>query len=373
MDGSYPGVPAWIGQLLRVSLPLKLVGANVLLLVAAGAIAAIVHAREFSTTPVLAVVIAALLTALLVNVELVILAVRPITMLEKTVDTLWHGDLDARVPNSLLADQHVARVGRMFNILLDGLVADRMRTRRLAAELINAGDRERATISRELHDSTAQSLAALVMQLSVAARGTDSTPREVLKAQLESVRSLATTTLEEVRLIAHTIHPQVLDDLGLVAALRRLAREPTPHGAKFGATPEPTPARAVGGDGILIDVVGGDGTDERIPRTTASVLYRVAQEALQNSLLHASPRHVEIRVWTDADAATVEVRDDGIGFNPDTAQTNHAGVGLFTMRERVALVDGEVEVNSSPGGGTCITASVPLHPLRFAPLAEDRA
>lgn len=354
-DGSYPGMPRWVEQLLRIPLPMKLVGANAFLLIAAMATAAIVRGSEISTAPVLTVVSAAFVTALLVNIALVTLAVRPIHVLEKTVDMIWHGNLDARVPTSLVADRHLARVARMFNIMLDGLVADRARTRRLAAELINTGDRERAAMSRELHDSTAQSLAALVMQLSVVAQSTDSVSREVLKEQIEGARFLATTTLEEVRLLAHTMHPRVLDDLGLVAALRRLARETSAHASSYGS------AAGEGGmqETVLVNVIAREGNDRIIPAVTASVLYRVAQEAVQNARRHAGPKHIEIRVWTDGDTAMLEVSDDGIGFDPEAVRPDQAGIGLFTIRERVALVDGELRVTSRPGGGTSVVASVP--------------
>jgi signal transduction histidine kinase len=339
-------VPRWVERLLRTPLTLKLAGANAFLLIAATVTAVVVRDHELSTTPVIAVVGAAFLVALLVNMGLVKLAVHPMSVLEKTVDTIWQGDLSARVPTSLLADRHIARVGRMFNILLDGLVADRARTRRLAVELINAGDRERAAISRELHDSTAQSLAALVLQLSVVAQSADDDADEALKQRIDIARSLATTTLEEVRLLAHTTHPRVLDDLGLVAALRRLARETTAHAASS--------------DGLQVDVVAREGIDEAMPAAIGSVLYRVAQEAVRNASRHASARHLEIRVWTDTHTASLEVSDDGVGFDPEAARPNHTGIGLFTMRERVALIDGDLHVSSSAGGGTSVVASVPL-------------
>jgi signal transduction histidine kinase len=344
-------VPGWIEQLLRIPLPLKLVGANILLLVAAAATALVLRQRELNTAPVLAVVIVAFVAALLINTGLVMLAVRPIRVLEKTVNTLWRGDLAARVPASLLADRHVARVGRMFNILLDGLVADRARTRRLATELIGAADRERAAVARELHDSAAQSLAALVMQLGVASRAGSDTPREDLQEKIETARLLATSTLEEVRLLAHTMHPRVLDDLGLVAALRRLARENTNHLAGV----------AESGNEALVEVITTDGSDETIPAVAASVLYRVAQEAVNNARHHASASRIEIRLQATADIATLQVVDDGCGFDSDTAPDAQTGIGLFTMRERVSLVEGKFQIRSRTGFGTSVIASIPVH------------
>jgi signal transduction histidine kinase len=361
--GSRAGVPRWLEWLLRIPLPAKLVGASFLLLIAATVTALVVRHRELSAAPVLTVVIIAFVAALLLNTGLVMLAVRPLRVLEKTVDTIWHGDLGARVPVSLLADRHVTRVARMFNILLDGLLSDRARMRRLATEVISAADRERAAISRELHDSAAQSLAALVMQLGVAARSDDDVPREVLRERVENARTLATNTLEEVRLLAHTMHPRVLDDLGLVAALRRLARETTDHLAGSADSGDaPDDAR------VTVEVVA-DGSDAAIPATAASVLYRVAQEAVQNAHRHAAATRIEVRLRSDARSATIEIVDDGRGFDPDAARGVRSGIGLFTMRERVGLVDGQFSVTSRSGGGTSVSASVPLHDVPHSPLA----
>lgn len=356
------GIPRWVERLLRIPLPVKLVGANILLLVVAAVTALVVRHRELSTVPVITVIIVAYLAALLLNTGLVMLAVRPLRALEKTVDTIWHGDLGARVPTSVLADRHVMRVASMFNILLDGLVADRARTRRLATELISAADKERAAISRELHDSAAQSLAAIVMQLSVGVQTADNAPREVLKERIADARTLAINTLEEVRLLAHTMHPRVLDDLGLIAALKRLARDTTDHLANY------TNAEDAGA-GVIVDVIAKDGIDEAIPAPVMSVLYRVAQEAVHNARRHAAPSQVEIHLQTDADTATIEIVDDGRGFDPDAAQGERTGIGLFTMRERVALVDGEFQIRSRPGGGTSVLASVPLHAVSQTPLS----
>jgi signal transduction histidine kinase len=338
--------------LLRTPLSLKLVGANLLLLAGATVMALVVRQHELSTAPVIVVVVVAFLTSLLLNAGLVLLAVRPLRVLERTVDTIWHGDLDARVPISMLADRHVMRVARMFNILLDGLVADRARTRRLATELISTADRERAAISRELHDSAAQSLAALVMQLSVGMQTVDSAPRDMLRERIDVARTLAINTLEEVRLLAHTMHPRVLDDLGLIAAFKRLARDTTEHLANL---PELHSSR-----GVTVEVSATDASDEALPPAVKSVLYRVAQEAVQNARKHASPTCVQIRFLRTPDTASVEIVDDGRGFDVDAPRDERSGIGLFTMRERVSLVDGEFRITSRPGGGTSVLAIVPL-------------
>ena len=127
------------------------------------------------------------------------------------------GDLEARVPPSVLADRDMARVGTTLNTLLDRLTDDRARVRRLAAQVISAQDEERARVARELHDSTAQMLAAVMLQLGAAAQES-SRPRSTTR--LATMRELVAEALEEVRTLSHTMHPRVLDDLGLAAALR---------------------------------------------------------------------------------------------------------------------------------------------------------
>ncbi|HEX5829622.1 MAG TPA: histidine kinase, partial [Gemmatimonadaceae bacterium] len=293
-------LPSSLRALLRVPLAGKLAGAN-LLIIAAGfaAIAAALpeHVGAAGTGAALLLLAGALLAALLADLGLVRLALRPVRELEAVAERVWRGDLRARVPSSPLADRDVARVGGMFNLLLDKLTADGTRMRRLATEVIQATDGERARIAHELHDSTAQSLAALVLQLSAAARDNRDA---ALATRLETMKELAGGVLEDVRLLAHTVHPRVLDDLGLPAALRALARE----------------ARARCG-GVVIDVAAD--TEERwLPAPVAATLYRVAQEGMTNALHHAAPRAIHVRLVVDARDARLELADDGAGF--DTVQ-----------------------------------------------------
>jgi signal transduction histidine kinase len=273
-----------------------------------------------------------------VHLVLVLIALRPVRDLETAASRVWRGDYGARVKVSAVADQEVLRVGNMFNILLDGLAADRARMRELATEVLDVADRERAALARELHDSTAQRMAALLFQISAAAR--DSRDPEITE-RLAAARDAAEEVTEEVRLLAHTVHPRVLDDLGLIPALQKLARE------------------ASRGTGVDVDVdVSPKGVE--VPRHAGSVLYRVAQEAVRNATRHASPRRVDVVLRLLGREAKLEVHDDGAGFDLADAERRRPGMGLFTMRERVALVDGEFEVRTAPGNGTTVMASIPL-------------
>src|ERR671914_1258768 len=201
------------------------------------------------------------------------------------------------------------RIGETLNLLLDSLTSDRSRMRQLAAKVIRAQDEERARLARELHDSTAQVLAAAMLQLSAA------TPRargdaELARA-LDTLRQLVAAALEEVRTMSHTIHPRVLDDLGLVAALDWLARQ----------TQEST--------GLEVDVEAAP--DAEIAPTSASALYRVAQEALRNAVTHSGASRIRIWITGDRTSARLEVVDDGSGFDVEAAEERRRGMGLFSI------------------------------------------
>ncbi len=345
-------VPSWVGAILQVPLAAKLAGANALIVVTAVLAATIIRRGGAGDLPVMVVFGGALVGGALVNMVLVALALRPLADLESTAQRIWRGDLAARVPRSLLADGNLQRVGGALNVLLDGLAADRARLRELTSRVISAGDEERSHIARELHDSTAQSLAALLMELSVVIReNVDPSEGE----RLERIRRITSDVLDEVRMLAQTVHPRVLDDLGLGAALQHLSRESEARGS------------------IRIEVVVEDSALEIGP-AVSSVLYRVAQEALNNALRHANATCVLMRAAVSGRIARLEVSDDGVGFRTDDADRRRPGMGIFTMRERMALVDGALEIESAPGRGTRVIASVPLlAPARAAASSETTA
>ena len=343
-----PDSPRWWRAILSIPLIGKLAGANTVIVAAAAAMGLLLHVRS-GDGRLLFILVGSLLIALLVNLALVYAALRPLKALEATAERVWKGDFEARVPPSILADRDIERVGRTFNLLLDGLIADRVRTRRLAADVIHAGDLERARVAHELHDSTAQALAALVLHLSALAR--DAGDPE-LTARVEMVRDLASGAMEEVRLLSHTVHPRVLDDLGLPAALRTLAREASMRTGSVAVEP---------------DI---DGRLDKLPPAVAAALYRVAQEAVSNAIRHGSPEVIRIRGTADDRTARLEITDDGSGFDLAEAEQRRPGMGIFAMRERVALVDGTIDIMSEPLGGTRIVVTVPLQAGPFTTTGE---
>jgi signal transduction histidine kinase len=284
----------------------------------------------------LEIMVAALVVTLVLNAGLVYWALLPLRALEITAGRVEHGDLRARVPSSWLADRNISRIGTTFNRVLDGLLTDRARVRSLAAQVIRAGDEERAHIARELHDSTAQQLSALEMLVAVSA---SEAPAGPLRDRLGVMRGIVTEALREVRTLSHTVHPRVLDDLGLVAALETLGRRTREQ------------------SGVVTQVVAD--VRSAVPTPVASVLYRVAQEALRNAVRHARPRTLVMHLVADEHTATLDVTDDGAGFDVAEAETARRGLGLFVMRERVALIDGTLSIDSTIGRGTRVRASAP--------------
>ena len=323
-------------NVLGVPLAAKLAGAS--LLVAAAGVAAVFGAERagLGRQGALLAAAGACLLALVASFALLRLALRPVTEVQRTAERVWRGDLSARVAPSPLADPALRRVGDTLNRVLDGFVSDRARLRALAADVIRAGDEERARLSRELHDSTAQTLAALKLQLAALGHS-----HPAMAAQIGPIVELATAALEEVRTLAYMAYPQVLDDLGLPAALEWLARQ-------------------VGNDGGAPSVdVDVPAVDPPLARESRAVLYRVAQEAVRNVTRHAAARHIHVHLVARDGGAELTIADDGRGFDVAEAERRRPGMGLFTMRERVELVDGRLTIDSAPGRGTRIAAWVP--------------
>lgn len=325
-----------VDRLLALPLVGKLVGANTLILLAA----ALVLARGGGARDDAVLMIVALAVSFAINVLLVWVALRPLTGLEATAKRIQAGDFAARVPRSRIADRDLSRIGQTLNELVDRLTGDRARMRELATQVIQAQDAERARVARELHDSTAQTIAAALLQVGALSASPDVAP--AMQAKLGTVRRTVADALEEVRSMAHTMYPRVLDDLGLGPALEWLA------------------SRAQDASGITVRVECPAGGGAAVPPAAAAVLYRVAQEGLRNAVTHSGATTIMLRLDVDDDRACIEVRDDGHGFDPVAADRRRAGMGLFAMRERAALVDGEVEIASAPGSGTRVRATVPL-------------
>lgn len=288
--------------------------------------------------------------SVLINAVVLTLALQPLHALEKTVDRVAGGDLNARAQRVLFTDPDVERLGDTLNLMLDVLQSHREQAQKLSEQVLTAQEDERKRIARELHDETAQSLTTLLIHLKMLERSKDSGETTL---RLRELRDLTVETLEAVRKLAVELRPSTLDVLGLVAALE-------------GYT-ETYASRLP----VKVDFrVDGFEADERLPPQVELVLYRVVQEALTNAAKHAGSRTVTVRLRRTAEDVTAAVSDDGLGFDvEDVMRSRERGLGLFGMQERLTLVQGRLEINSTRGQGTRIRATVPLRPAQALTMA----
>jgi PAS domain S-box-containing protein len=211
---------------------------------------------------------------------------------------------------------------------------EELRTR-LIEQVMTAQEEERARIARELHDETGQSLTALLVGLRTIEESRTIADATELAQRL---REVAAQTLEEVGRLSRGLHPSVLDDVGLAAAVTRQAKD-------FAHL-----------HGIAVDV-RIDGLDaEPLPPLVQTTVYRVLQEALTNVAKHAGARSVSVQLGRGEATVELCVRDDGVGFGSGDGRR----LGLRGMRERAALLGGSVEVDSHVGVGTVITGHFPV-------------
>jgi signal transduction histidine kinase len=326
------------------------------------------------------------LLALLVAWATVRSITRPVTMLTSTAERIASGDLSQEVPD--LGKDEIGQMARTFETMrvrlrdslesiqagsreLEKRVQERTQEletsrdhlRRVAEEnaalyeelkqkesvrgellkkVIGAQEEERRRIARELHDETSQALTVLVMGMEAVTLG-PRLSKEQLREKLSGLKGLAVQTLDEVHNLIYDLRPSILDDLGLVAGLEWYAENRL----------EPL------GLGVHVEV---SGQARRLPPEVETALFRIGQEAISNVARHAEASNVCLTIGFNADAVSLEVEDDGRGFRPAVEATAAStGWGLLGMRERAALLKGELAITSEPGRGTCVTVRVPVN------------
>jgi signal transduction histidine kinase len=213
----------------------------------------------------------------------------------------------------------------------------------MLARVIDAQEAERARVARDLHDQIGQSLTSVLLGLRLVDGSLASETPDVddVRAHTADVRALVGQALDEVRRLAFDLRPTVLDDLGLVAAVRRLASD---HTERHGLPVELT-------------LVGLD-DDTRLEPVVETGVYRVVQEALTNVARHAHASRAEVELAVEEDhRVRATVADDGVGFAVDAGMVG--SLGLAGMRERASLVGGRLDVVSGRGEGTTVVLSVP--------------
>jgi signal transduction histidine kinase len=210
--------------------------------------------------------------------------------------------------------------------------------RLLSQKLVRAQEEERRHIARELHDEIGQMLTALKVELGNLDRLRNSRDEEY-RAHLDDAKQLATQTLVSVRTMASGLRPSVLDDLGLGPALQWQARE---FSRRTGVPVE-----------VSLEDLPAD-----LPDAHRTCIYRVVQEALTNCARHSEAGHIDIDVHREDSILVLKVQDNGRGL--PNGGGSAAGLGLRGMEERVRELGGYFRIESDPGGGTTVKASIPL-------------
>jgi signal transduction histidine kinase len=214
--------------------------------------------------------------------------------------------------------------------------------RQLLERLITVQEEERKRVARELHDQTGQLLSSLIMTLEVFEDS--SSPTEV-SAHIEDLRNMAIQILEQVHDLALELRPSVLDDLGLLAALRHYFRG---YQDRFHLPLE-------------FQMLGLDG--QRLPPEVETALYRIVQEALINVVRHAQAQSAGVLLENRGASVVLVVEDDGKGFDVTQvmgSRPHERNLGLYGMQERASLLGGTLTIESAPGRGTTIFVEIPL-------------
>ncbi len=278
-----------------------------------------------------------LAVSLVLNYLVLRAVLRPLDNLQGAVDAIRAGGSGVRVATEGLPDERLGRLADTFNSMVTAIEEQAEHLKHLPGRILGAQEEERRRIARELHDEAAQSMTSLLVRLRLLEQAR--TP-ERAQERVTELRELAARALEDVRRIAVELRPAVLDDLGLTAALHAYVDD----------------LNAVGPTQIEFLCEGCEG---RMRPEVELALFRVAQEALTNMRRHAGASRAWVRLRRGEDRIELEVRDDGVGITPSVLRPGRGGLGISGMRERMALIGGELTIRSSPGGGTAVAALAP--------------
>ena len=218
----------------------------------------------------------------------------------------------------------------------------------LSARLVEAQEAERRSLSRELHDEVGQSLSAVLVELRNLVAGLSVRAEEQTRAQAEVIKGLVEGSIRSIRNMALLLRPSMLDDLGLIPALKWQAREVSKRTSMEVS--------------VATELASEDLSDEH-----RTCIYRIVQEALHNCSRHSNATTVRVRVQQKTGVLLLSIQDDGKGF--DVHQSK--GLGLLGIEERVAQLGGTCQVHSGPRIGTILTVELPFHASPSQPIKDQ--
>jgi len=257
---------------------------------------------------------------------------RPVMSLVQIARAAAGGDLTRRAPPA--PPDEIGVLTASFNDMLGQLQESQRVRNDLLDRIIAAQEDERRRIARELHDETSQAITSMIVGLRTLEEGCP----EVTERSAE-LRQLAATTLDEIHSLILELRPRALDELGLVPALRRYM---TDFAQKHNLP-------------VDFQLVGHE---TRLPYRLETCIYRVVQEALTNVARHSHAHAASVVLDLRPGQASVIIEDDGVGFDPE--EVGMRSLGIVGMRERAALLDGTLQIESRPGSGTTLFVKLPV-------------
>ncbi len=292
-------------------------------------------------------IVVSTLLILLTNTLLLRASFRPLFTLLATIREISQGKTDARA-KLVASDSEVGELAQAFNTMLDKLEAARHQQTML---IMQAQEEEQRRIALELHDEVGQNLTALLIHTELLHQRMQEFPTNAISEQaqeqfargLAQVNALTQQTLEGFRVLAQQLRPSVLDDLGLAATFRWLAKE-SRH--RLHLTID-----------LTIEGVEEPREKKHLPSTYEIALFRIAQESLTNIARHAHAQYVSLSLKQHPQTIVVCIADDGDGYDMEQTKT---GLGIFGMHERAAFLGGKLTITSRKGEGTTIEATLPL-------------
>lgn len=278
-------------------------------------------------------------------------AFRPLIELSRAMASITRAGGEQQLPSDA-PDPDFRTVSQAVSEMLERIAGE---SRAYSAKVFESIEDERRRIGRELHDETSQSLAAALLNLDMAERVLSGHEQDA-KARLGDAREIIHHCLAQLRLLVYDLRPSMLDDFGLVPALRWYVQT---HLQASGLR-------------VVSDI---DSIDGRLPRQIETALYRISQESLANVVKHSGATRVVLHLTATPDHVSLTVSDNGVGFDAQEVIRNREhqdGVGLLSMRERASALDGTVTVYSVRDRGTQVQVLLPLGPNDLQPLADAK-
>ena len=282
------------------------------------------------------------LLLLLVNYRIIKTSLHPFRDFRNAVDQVKNGQTTLLETPSMKSDPDIHQLVLSVNSMLGRLEVRTKQLQALSERIITAQEEERKRIARSLHDDTSQTVSTLLLQLERLERELPE-DRDDLQRRLADAHRLVSNMLEDLRKNIWDLRPTILDDLGLIPAIRWYARMRLQE------------------IGVQLNFELGENI--RLEPYLETTLFRITQEAVTNILRHAEAKTVTIRLKWEDNRLCLEVEDDGLGFDVERTAgeaVTRKQLGLLGIQERVSIVNGQAVVESSPGHGARLLVSVPL-------------